>query len=87
MRAGRKGWPLVTLIIALAVVLVAGYVLTRGMRAGVNLTSRNSGANEYVGVQCFYLHWDGIHRRDIDLTNKTVNPNTNSYCPFLENSD
>ena len=85
MSSARKRWPLIALVIAVAVLLVAGYVLNRGLRAGVSLVSRNSGA--YVGVQCFYLHWNGISRRDIDLTNRSVNPNTNTYCPLLENSN
>jgi hypothetical protein len=69
------------LLVALVVVALAGgYAVTRGMRAGVSLISRNSEQH----VECFYLHWDGRHRKVVDLTGQVVNPNTNSYCPFLE---
>ncbi len=73
-----KIWKLFGLILlgVLAVLLVYP-----GIPAGANLNSRPS--ERYAMLTCYYLHWDGIHRKEIDMSHAYVGSGitmTNAPC-------
>jgi hypothetical protein len=41
-----------------------------GLPVGHSLKSRV--ADRYALMTCFYLHWDGIHHKDIDMSHSFV---------------
>ena len=46
---------------ALAILLAAGYALSRGVLVGASQE-----AGDQAGVTtCYYLYWDGLHRNEI----------------------
>jgi hypothetical protein len=69
------GW----VFFALVVVVLAGYVLKRGIYIGYTMTSYR------VGKHCRYLHLDGTDEVSV-AGSFTRNTPTETECPPLKNS-
>jgi hypothetical protein len=66
-----KSWKLFGLVFlgVLAVMLVYP-----GIPIGSHVEIRTSASARYATLTCYYLHWDGIHHKDIDASDAISSP-------------
>ena len=76
----RVGWSL----LGLAVVMLLGYVLHRGVFVGADVELNISGGPPWP-KHCNYLDWNGISRETAKAANDPSNAEATS-CPFLKAS-
>jgi hypothetical protein len=77
----RLGWA----FFALVVVILAGYVLNRGIYIGDTITSYRVGDRTFFLKHCRYLHLNGTDEVSV-AGSFPRNPPAETECPLLKNS-
>jgi len=79
----RLGWA----FFALVIIVLAGYVLNRGIYIGYTMRSYRVGDRTFFLKNCRYLHLNGTD--EVSVAGSTNNPpaeTDSDFCPPLKNS-
>ena len=78
----RLGWAFFTLV----VIVLAGYVLNRGIYIGRTMTSYRVGDRTFFLKNCRYLHLNGTDEVSVAGSFTRNSPAESDFCPPLKNS-
>jgi hypothetical protein len=67
-----KIWKLFCLVLLGVVAVMLVYP---GLPVGSHVEFRTSSSVRYATLTCYYLHWNGIHSKDIDMSSAVDGPN------------
>jgi len=84
MKRSLLGW----LVFALAAIVLAGYVLNRGLYVGsvIDVSAREGPGNLLYSKGCRYLHFDGVHGT-IGVETRSRDQAEQASCALLGSSD